>query len=362
MRFIKQLQENDNIARSFEKTYYKVKFLSGFAGFLEALKTEGLIPEKVSRTNTDNGVIWNDTLADGGLKIITSEHPLPNNYTSSLSVIAKPNIVERFEAVLRRYARYVEDPMVEAVEPEDVQVSAQYHEKLNPVFWEETDGTYTLRKDRQKKLLEIATEYFEFLKMPKMEIQDITITGSNANYNWTPHSDIDLHILVDKKQARDVYGILTDEYIDAKRKVWNEMRDIRIKDHQVELYVQDLAEPHFATGLYSLKNDEWLVKPKYQPPNIEDMPVKEKVADFMNQIDEVVEGGCNRESVINTLVDRLKTMRQSGLERAGEFSVENLTFKELRRNGYIEKLFDCRNEAIDKRLSAEEEEWWKDKQ
>ena len=45
--------------------------------------------------------------------------------------------------------------------------------------------------------------------------------------------------------------------------------------------------------------------------------------------------------------DKIRNMRLAGLERSGEFSVENLSFKLLRRNGYLNKLYDIgRKEVI----------------
>ncbi len=60
--------------------------------------------------------------------------------------------------------------------------------------------------------------------------------------------------------------------------------------------------------------------------------------------------------VLNTnQIFQLKEYRNNGLEREGEYSYENLVFKFLRRNGYIQKLFDFTNELVDKRLSLEQE-------
>ena len=41
-------------------------------------------------------------------------------------------------------------------------------------------------------------------------------------------------------------------------------------------------------------------------------------------------------------------MRQNGLEKGGELSIENLAFKYLRNNGYIEKLKDTISNSFDK--------------
>jgi hypothetical protein len=49
----------------------------------------------------------------------------------------------------------------------------------------------------------------------------------------------------------------------------------------------------------------------------------------------------------------LKEYRNSGLEKDGELSYENLVFKFLRRSGHIQKLFDTLNKTLDKELSVE---------
>ena len=51
------------------------------------------------------------------------------------------------------------------------------------------------------------------------------------------------------------------------------------------------------------------------------------------------------------LYKKIKTFRQSGLESGGEYSYENLTFKLLRRNGYIEKLLKLKTDILNKKLS-----------
>ena len=57
--------------------------------------------------------------------------------------------------------------------------------------------------------------------------------------------------------------------------------------------------------------------------------------------------------VLKTLKDKLKKYRQSGLEKEGELSYENLVFKFLRRSGHIGDLFDALNKRLDKELSIE---------
>ena len=57
---------------------------------------------------------------------------------------------------------------------------------------------------------------------------------------------------------------------------------------------------------------------------------------------------------IDKIKDKLKKYRTAGLEDGGEMSDENLVFKVLRRNGYIQKLFDFQNEYQDNKLSLKE--------
>jgi hypothetical protein len=60
-------------------------------------------------------------------------------------------------------------------------------------------------------------------------------------------------------------------------------------------------------------------------------------------------------STAKTLVQKykenLKKYRTWGLETGWEYSTENLVFKILRRNGYIEKLHDSTTKILDKKLS-----------
>ena len=56
---------------------------------------------------------------------------------------------------------------------------------------------------------------------------------------------------------------------------------------------------------------------------------------------------------IKNLKDKIKKLRQSGLDREGEYSYENITFKVLRRVGFLEQISDLENKAYDKSLTLE---------
>ena len=70
---------------------------------------------------------------------------------------------------------------------------------LQPDVWSNNE----LDELVSEKLMQIATKFFEDLDLKGIDIDDVTFTGSLANYNWTKYSDVDLHILVDYKKVDD---------------------------------------------------------------------------------------------------------------------------------------------------------------
>ena len=141
--------------------------------------------------------------------------------------------------------------------------------------------------------------------------------------------------------------------------LFNNNHEITIKQYEVELYAQDETEPHESTGVYSVLYDEWIKKPKKENVTINKKEIENKTKEWMNAIDEVIENADGEEledakELIKKYKDKIKKFRQSGLEKGGEFSNENLVFKFLRRNGYIEKLYDFENKLMDKKLSLQE--------
>lgn len=219
-----------------------------------------------------------------------------------------------------------------------------YKEELNPSFWKDNKFDQGIRK----KLLMIANDFFSALKF-SAKIRDIQLTGSLANYNWTDKSDFDVHVLIDFSEVDDNTELVK-RAVDGARFMWNLKHNIKIKGFDVELYAQDINEPHTASGLFSLLNNKWIRIPKFNPPEIDYKDVDKKfqgiVSDILN-VENVVStlnfSGVTPEEIY-TLTVKLKKkildMRKEGLARSGEFSVENLVFKKLRNEGYIEKIID----------------------
>ena len=89
------------------------------------------------------------------------------------------------------------------------------HGELNPKLWADNN----LRSKLHAGLLKIAHHFYEFLEID-VPIQDIILIGSNANYNWTKHSDIDLHVIVNYLEIGDNLHLVKN-YLHAKKSVWN---------------------------------------------------------------------------------------------------------------------------------------------
>jgi predicted nucleotidyltransferase len=222
---------------------------------------------------------------------------------------------------------------------------------LSLQIFEEGEGGITMRPEIRKKLLEISDEFVETFGV-EFFIHDIVLTGSIANYNWSNFSDIDLHIIIDFKESK-YNSDLVKEFFDAKKNVWNEKHEIVIKGYDVELYVQDVDEPHVSSGVYSVLHDKWEIEPKQEKANIDDNKILGKAEYYAKKIDSIVNSGENENILpsIEKLRGKIKEFRQCGLETGGEYSYENLVFKLLRRNGYIEKLLKLKTSITDKKLS-----------
>lgn len=205
-----------------------------------------------------------------------------------------------------------------------------YHETLSPITWD--NGI--LRPDVQIKLLQIAKKFVGYLEIPNFQVLDVVLTGSMANYNWTKFSDFDLHIVT--KYSDLQCDDLAEAFYQAKKKIWNDTHDITIHGHEAELYVEDVEEPPVSAGMYSLLDDEWIKKPDYRPPSINDTAINQKVDSLIKQINSAIESDDADD--IKRLMTKIRKMRRSGLDNAGEFGTENLAFKVLRNLGYINQL------------------------
>ena len=212
---------------------------------------------------------------------------------------------------------------------------APYHDTLNPLLWENGQ----LITEVRYKLMMIARHFANFLKVDKLNLKDITISGSNAGYGYSEFSDIDLHLVVEG--AADQAELFT-----AKKNQYNFTYDLKINGIPVELYVQDAAQTHHSAGIYSILNDQWLSEPKHNAPVVSEREVRSKARSYAGQINQAIRS--NDLSKCEQTMEHIYRLRKAGLEASGEFSVENLAFKLLRDRGQINKL----RKYIDKLQSA----------
>jgi len=247
----------------------------------------------------------------------------------------------------------VSDTLKEVIEPDVVDVSSiQMHDTLNPLVWETDDK---IKPDIRKILLLNAKRFIEFAGIEDLNFKDVILTGSIANFNYNENSDMDVHIVLDFNQISENKEFVGD-YFKLKKALWAERLPIQVKGHDVEMYFQDSAEPHHSSGTYSLVKDEWIRKPTKKIVNIDTANVQLKSADLMNAIEDL-ETNQNADDFLRkheALKDKIKKLRQSGLDKSGEFSSENIAFKVLRNTGYLEKLMKMKNNYLTKELSLNE--------
>jgi hypothetical protein len=223
---------------------------------------------------------------------------------------------------------------------------------LNREIWD--DKNDSLKPDIKKGLLKIAYDYLNYLEV-EIELSDIIFVGSLSNYNWSKYSDFDVHLVFDFSSI-DENIELVGKYLDTAEKLWKIQHDINIFGFPVELYCQDINHKLTATGVYSLLNDNWLIKPTKQNFVPDEDLIKEKSEKVMTSIDDIEKDYKNNMDYdalmlkLKKVWKKIKDARQAGLLKEGEFSIENLVFKLIRRNGYIQKIMDIRRNSYDRQF------------
>lgn len=217
-----------------------------------------------------------------------------------------------------------------------------YNDTLNSALWENDH----LKLEVRYKLLLIAKHFANFLKVKNLKLKDITISGSNASYGYSEFSDIDLHLVVDiDPELAELYT--------AKKNEYNSKYDIKIKDIDVELYVQDSSQKHFSAGIYSILNDKWISEPKHEAPKVSEQEVKSKARNYAGKINAAIKSQDLR--IATDVLEDIYRLRKAGLESGGEQSVENLAFKLLRSRGQINKLRNLIDKLQSSDLSLKEQ-------
>jgi hypothetical protein len=223
-------------------------------------------------------------------------------------------------------------------------------DNLNKKIWLADN---TLNPEVRSVLLKIAdalkASLEEKLGINMIPIKDIVFTGSLTGPNWDEQSDIDMHFLIDFSGYDEEYRVLLEYYLLMFAGSFNENK-YNILGYTVELYFQDVEEPHQSPGIYSLIDNIWIKEPEDRKiifTNDEKQLADNylsRIKDLKRELEETDIMDYNLfHARLDDMMTEIKEMRTRGMEsELGMYSVENLVFKMLRRNGALKMLNDMR--------------------
>jgi hypothetical protein len=312
--------------------------LASFAAALYLIRAHG----KINEANITDTLF---TLEEDFNKFL--EEDAPANATGAFVAGTKGDTVVPKSAAAKYKAKNKLMGIAKRI-PVAEDISLQYHNNLNPKLWD--DGK--LKSEVRGKLIQFAETWRDFAMIPKEMVQDIVITGGNANYNYTEQSDIDVHLVVD----RDGFGIprdFIDQFLQDKKILWTMTHpDIKIYGYPLEPYAQDPAEAiPMNQGQYSLMNDQWIQMPSNLNIDFTSNKVlNDKVEHYKHVIDRMIRSNAS-DAALKAIKTKITAARGPAIAKGGEFSLENLVFKELRNQGYIDKIDMYVKSEQDKALS-----------
>ncbi len=224
---------------------------------------------------------------------------------------------------------------------------------LNPKFFDNE----VLKSRVRLRLLDIVDEFISNFKFKDLNIEDIVLTGSLANYNWSKYSDVDLHIILDFKKINKDVDLLREFFNSVKINWNNDHIDLKIYGFSVEIYIEDISDKTESNGIYSIEKNKWVKKPVYKNISYDKKNITNKSIKFINLIENILDKYENNfdqyknEELLNEiekLLRKINNMRRLGLKKDGEFSNDNITYKILRRTGSLDKLYDLKIKIYDK--------------
>lgn len=221
----------------------------------------------------------------------------------------------------------------------------QIHSELNPIIWN-TDRS--MKSEIREQLLIIANAFLESIEIP-IEVADIFLVGSQASYNYTEHSDLDVHIVanfevlpVSKEIALSIYNQYKINF--------NKEYDITVKGLAVELYIEDICSGTASNGVFSILNDEW-VKIPYELSNVGQIAFSVDSSALAAEANYIIENGSIDD--VKDILNRIYLMRKNSIAIDGEFGLGNLIFKSLRNVGILDGLKNKLRDLYSKQLSLE---------
>ena len=228
----------------------------------------------------------------------------------------------------------------------ELEETFQTHDELNPQLFDHN----VLKADVRRRLIEIADMFVESIQEDNIPIKvlDYWLLGSNAAYNYSDNSDIDVHIIVNIEDTKCNPYLLRVLY-DYIKSNFNQKYDIMVKGHEVELYLEDVNSGAVSNGIYSLKQDKWIKEPTKTEIISFDVTETDEWKNWYQRYSELKDSECEQ------FLDDLYVMRKMSLSNGGmgEWEVGNLVFKEFRNQGLIDELKDRKYKYKSKELTLE---------
>ena len=218
------------------------------------------------------------------------------------------------------------------------------HSTLNPKLWDNN----TLLPDVRNKIIEIIDQFLSTIDI-ELNIIDARIVGSQASFNYTSASDLDIH-LVTNFELVDASKEITSLLYNALKTKFNQDYDIQIKGIDVELYVEDVNSSAISNGIYSIYKNTWIKFPK-KLDSIPEVPIESEYKDWNAKISKAIKSDDSMQ--ISELLDAIYLLRKDSLASEGEYGKGNQLFKELRNNGLIDDLKKSYKKVRSKELTLE---------
>ena len=212
--------------------------------------------------------------------------------------------------------------------------SIELHDSLNPKLWLPDNF---LRPEVREQLELVVNEFINELEKNEIPIRiiDVHLVGSNASYNYSDTSDLDVHLVANFEEVTCDPYILSLLYSYFKT-YFNDKYDISIHGVDVELFIEDMNSSTISNGIYSLYDNMWIKFPdKITTPEVD---ISNNIAPYYNMYKSAI--GASDGVEAQKLLDDLYRLRRNSLSTDGEFGVGNLIFKEFRNNGWIDNLKD----------------------
>ena len=295
-------------------------------------------PNKMINNFVNNYKKHQESAADNFKKLFEAMVNVPVNYDATVMYVNEPTHTDVKGAIV---------PMAGTITEEELsKLTMEVHDTLNQKLFDiYNDSVY---EDVQIAMMKVAKDFYDTLEFTP-ELTDVYFTGSCANYNYNDDSDIDIHLVFDFERVGINAEILT-EYFKLKKKVYNTEHNITIKGYPVEVGVENVNTPLISTGVYSLKQNKWIKKPS-----------KDTFANNGANLGDYEQSVNYIERAINTqdpeqilrLWKEIAKSRREALAAEGETAPDNIIFKKLRANGYLERLRDAYYNYASENLSLE---------